>query len=247
MAKKSLQASSPQPLLRSRAAVEKHRGLLNAALVEILGSKSPQVVQETVGGLTHFFGNEGCERTERRGKTTNAFPLAEIRADQFLWVGFQERWDQKNSTFQFRELGLTFFVGLRGRADKRQIFRAEWPGFRVWQGTADCFQGEDAGHPHWQMDYDEPRSQEELANELRRRLRGDAAIREFSESDVAVAEDKDRLKIERVHFASAAHWWRSNGKDDLELHAHAPQDEQHLRKWTCSCIRYVRREARRLS
>ncbi|HEV2955407.1 MAG TPA: hypothetical protein VGX95_04775 [Xanthobacteraceae bacterium] len=150
--------------------------------------------------------------------------------------------------YAFRHLSLTVHFGFTNDPLKPQVFRSEWSGIRDWTGAGPGFQSPGAGHPHWQFD---------LATALQLDSRetldlvfddsGDDTVEDFA----TIASDQNVLRlvqsttIERMHFASAAPWWRRQASDDQPLHMNAPEDQESLSRWLLACIVYLKQELAR--
>ena len=152
--------------------------------------------------------------------------------------------------FSFRSVGLSIYFGLKNNVFKPQMFRAEWAGWAKWGGADYSFQAADAAHPHWQFDaldslLDETLSQR--ATHLLSRLKAEpkSEIREFIPhvSEVDVRDMVTIQKLSRIHFASAAAWWKSppHGK-----HVHGPTDLVDIENWMKHSLEYIKLELNRL-
>ena len=148
--------------------------------------------------------------------------------------------------------GLTVHFGYRNANDKPQIFRAEWAGWARWNAGEWGYQAGSAGHPHWQIDAMESLRREDAAKRaatylgvLRLEEQG-MEVRDFSPReidheeicDVAGAQD-----LSRIHFASAAPWWKRAPKD---AHAHSPTQLSDVERWLGKTLQYVCQELLRL-
>jgi hypothetical protein len=130
------------------------------------------------------------------------------------------------------------------------MFRAEWAGWAKWNRTDYSFQAADAGHPHWQLDALESLSDDDLAERAEKLLsqlkaESDPEVREFSPQlphsdvrDMVIAQ-----KLSRIHFASAAAWWKSAPHDE---HAHGPKGLVEVENWVRRSLDYVKLELKRL-
>jgi hypothetical protein len=49
--------------------------------------------------------------------------------------------------------------------------------------------------------------------------------------------------MSRMHFASAAAWWKNSPQD---AHAHTPETAQHIQEWLRGTLSYIAQELRRL-
>jgi hypothetical protein len=196
------------------------------------------------------FVGSACETVQRqRGPATPVAPISDIgKSGLKSWLGFQEVWDaqQGGQRFSFRYLSLTVHFGYDGDPVKPQVFRAEWSGIKDWTGAGMSFQSPGAGQPHWQFD---------LAETLRRpleqgrgslnRLSGETdEVEEFppTRQTPDVLSAVRALTLERMHFASAAHWWRPRDMSQTSEHMNAPSDESGLSRWALQCIAYIRQE-----
>lgn len=203
-------------------------------------------------------GGRGCERTERhRGGYTFVAPLLHLGNGLWAWLGFREEWERERSyggtpRYSFRAAGLTIHFGYRNTARKPQMFRAEWAGWARWNGADYGHQANDAGHPHWQFDAVEGLSDEredESRDTLLAVLRSEADAagpREFIPSGVeadVVREMVVSKEVSRLHFASAATWWKPSPED---VHTHAPSAPRDIELWVSRTVDYVCSELSRL-
>ena len=204
------------------------------------------------GGL---FGS-GCELIPRnRGRRTPVAPLLHLREGLWVWLGYHEEWYEerrigKSRRFSFRSVGLSIHCGLRNNAFKPQMFRAEWAGWAKWDGMDYSFQAVDAAHPHWQFDALDSLPDESLsqrAGELLSRLKNEpkTEIHEFSPhlSEVDVRDMVAVQKFSRIHFASAAAWWKDPPHGN---HVHNPSDLSDVENWVRHSLEYIKRELNRL-
>jgi hypothetical protein len=182
-------------------------------------------------------------------------PLLYLEQGLWAWLGYQEEWDEeqqnrKTRKFSFRSVGLTIHFGWKNDLFKPQMFRTEWAGWAKWREDEFSFQAADAGHPHWQFDALESLSDDELAERadiLRDLLEvpEESDIREFSPQlpDADVRDMVTHQKLSRMHFASAAAWWKSAPHDE---HAHGPTNIADVENWVRRSLAYVRGELKRL-
>lgn len=173
-----------------------------------------------------------------RGKPHRVIPLCRISDDVLAWVGYRERWQREGGeqNFRFIEGGFTLHVGREGLLDKPQILRSEWIGRR-----SGMF-GNNAGHPHWQLDVLE--SARQAIAEPARFAEDPPDPVEFGSADAEESSGENLLfglTIERMHLASAALWWR---KPTLPV-AHPPESVADLDRWILGCVTYLRQEVRR--
>ena len=228
----------PAPLIKTQSQLEMHfqrTGDILAATVDLSAKVQIEVdwaLSRIVGGLRGV----GCEFIPRnRGLRVPVAPLLHLQQGLWAWLGYQEEWDEERPNrkirrFSFKSVGLTIHFGWKNNVFKPQMFRAEWAGWAKWSGVDCSFQTADAGHPHWQFDAHDSLPDAELAQRaaaLRSRLEADAEpeIREFSPEllDADVRDVVTAQKLSRIHFASAAAWWKSAPHDE---HAHGPLDSQ---------------------
>lgn len=171
-----------------------------------------------------------------RGAAHWVFPFYTLSHDVRAWIGFRERWTQNSGeqNYRFEEGGFTLHVGREGELAKPQVLRSEWVGRR-----STSF-GNQAGHPHWQLDILETARDRMPAAPARfDGLEGPASPVEFRQAppvDVLLG-----LTIERMHLASAAPWWRL----PMVPIATAPADVAELDRWILGCISYLRQEVQR--
>ena len=158
----------------------------------------------------------------------------------------------KRREFLFRSIGLTVHFGYRNEGTKPQIFRAEWSGWAKWNGSHYGFQGDEAGHPHWQFDALDSLSVDLESAQLEadlERLRGAGSpvgLREFGEDGDGSASIKEAIrtrKLSRIHFPSAAAWWMNAPHN---LHAHSPVSGEEIEMWASETLGYAVRELGRL-
>lgn len=201
----------------------------------------------------------GCEPVRRnRGGVTQVAPLIRITEGMWAWLGLNEEWrfDRQvagSRSYAFRSLSMTIHFGWKLDFLKPQIFRAEWAGFAIWAGSNASFQGKNAGHPHWQFDVMESLSSdqtEESARDLLELLRGsDGGVSTEPAEFVATGDQQvigsivGAQKFSKLHFASAAPWWRSTPHD---AHAHSPQRAEEAAAWLDRTIAYTKEELERL-
>jgi hypothetical protein len=133
---------------------------------------------------------------------------------------------------------------------KPQMFRAEWAGWADWGGNSYGFQAANAGHPHWQFDALESLPDAHAAERatMLRDLLSEAVepeVRDFS-PQLASSDVRDVVtaqKISRIHFASAAAWWKPAPHDE---HAHGPVTARDVESWVQRSLEYLNTELERL-
>lgn len=209
---------------------------------------SSSVVAGLVGG--------GCEIVPRnRGPRVRVAPLLHLQHGLWSWFGYREEWDDERSSgsvrrFSFRSAGLTIHFGWKNDLFKPQMFRAEWAGWAKWASIDYSFQADGAGHPHWQFDALDSLAAEDIgerAKILRAMLMDDAAseIRDFS-PQLASEDVRDIVtiqKLSRIHFASAAAWWKLAPHD---AHTHGPSSATDIENWIRRSLAYLNNELQRL-
>jgi hypothetical protein len=201
---------------------------------------------------------EGCEITPRnRGPDVQVAPLFLLESGLWAWLGYREEWDRAKPAgrvkrFSFRSAGLTVYFGFRNLRHKPQMFRAEWAGWARWKGTDYGYQGEDAAHPHWQFDALESLKRDDAAERAATFLsvlkseEAAAVPRDFSPQALSRDDVGDMISVQelsRIHFASAAAWWKDAAENS---HAHAPSSVHDIQRWVRKTLVYVCSELSRL-
>lgn len=197
--------------------------------------------------LTAGLVGAGCERIERNiGGRTNVIAFLPLQGQLLAWLGYCENWcvlSKRGKNHEFRSASLSVYFGLEHEAYKPQVLRAEWAGWAKWDGASYAFQSE-AGHPHWQIDALESLGQDTSA------LRGKTlqALQDSDEGEVVheFLPEADTVRglvlaqgLSRVHFPSAAAWWRPTPQNG---HAFTPEDTMQLRSWLTLTLRYLKSE-----
>ena len=244
----------PEGQLRSHFRVQEE--IINLALsgrdrVNLIGNWD---IAPLVVGL----GGAGCELASRnRGPDVQVAPLILLADGLWAWLGFREEWDAdrsagKTNRFSFRSVNLTIHFGYRNLSHKPQMFRAEWAGWSRWNGSGYGHQAEGAGHPHWQFDAVESISGDERENRAKmylsilRKEGEEIAAREFAPESLEREEIGDLVamkKISRLHFASAAAWWK---RAEEGSHIHVPESVKDVQAWARETMRYLVGELARL-
>lgn len=240
-------SGNPAPLIKTKGQLQARSNHLSSALSQCLGAPStslqafvefaPEVAVAELQG-------EATEQIRGRnwGGQTQVARLCDLGSIGPAWVGLRERWVSVPAkggrpSFAFESASITIYAGEIGTAEKAQLMRAEWAGYTNRGGT-ECFQAGGAGHPHWQIDVLETlRNIEEDAA----RFGETPALRDFG-AQPREATYKSQLLVapfERFHFASAAHWWRSE-QEGQSRQQHAPNDDDDLSRWIIATIEYVR-------
>ncbi len=201
---------------------------------------------------------QGCEVIARnRGPDVYVAPLFLLDAGIWAWLGLYQEWASERraggtTIFSYRSTSLSIHLGFRYLRHKPQIFRAEWSGWANRAGRNYGQQGGNAAHPHWQFDAVESLRKEgakEAAQTYAAVLRGEAdsvGPRVFSPVGVTSADIDEIVgakDFSRIHFASAAAWWKAAPGD---VHAHSPSSESEVEAWVQKTIDYTIEEVERL-
>lgn len=257
MAEKSLNISSGggNALTASQARLRQHFG----SVEEILSRRVPGLgidvdwdVDPVVAGLV---GNSFEIADRKRGRAAFVAPLCRIRKGLMGWLGFREEWVRGTSgaarggRMTFRLSAMTIHVGPPNSREKTQMFRAEWQGAGAGMaGSGDATRR--PGHPHWQVDVLE--SFGDYENEAQKLLlllreEGETIARDFQPANLFPEEDGEMMAVRnsfsRLHFASAAAWWRpapDNG------HVHVPASLSEIESWLRATLDYTVAELSRL-
>jgi len=189
-----------------------------------------------------------CETIERIvGRRANVIAFLPLQGLLVAWLSYQENWRilaGRGKNREFRSASLSVYFGLENEAYKPQVFRAEWAGWAKWNAQAAASFQADAGHPHWQFDALESLAEDKSA--LRRQtlevLRDpddEEPVHEFDPSPETVRDLVLAQGLSRVHFPSAAAWWRPTPHNG---HAFAPGNTIELRSWLTHTLRYLKTE-----
>jgi hypothetical protein len=211
-------------------------------------------VTPLVAGLT----GEGCEIILRnRGWEVRVAPMLLLQSGLWAWLSYREEWDselpaRRIKRFSFRSAGLTVYFGYRNVRHKPQIFRAEWAGWARWNGIDYGYQAGDAAHPHWQFDALESLKHDDTGERaaaflavLKSEEEG-MAPSDFSPQALSRNDVGDMIgvqKLSRMHFASAAAWWKNPPNDQ---HAHTPSTVNDVQVWLKATLNYLLIEMSRL-
>lgn len=197
----------------------------------------------TLIGTEHEF----TERTRGPGKTPVVRTVL-LGAGLWAWISYREEWDSARQVgatryFLFRSVQLAVYFGYRNNVHKPQMFRAEWT---IDEGNR---RHGDFANPHWHFDALESLRRgdaERRATGIAATLRAQAGAkpRDFSPS-VRTKDVRDVVsiqKLSRLHFASAASWWRG----DSASHVHDPKSVGEIRAWLHGTLSYLNQELGRL-
>lgn len=245
------------PLLASRTQVEMHFVRVEEALEEVVdpGAKVRVSADWDMAPVVAGLGGLGSELISRnRGARSAVSPLLHLHRGLWAWLGYREEWDEekpkgKHRQFSFRSAGITIHFGFKNDAYKPQMFRAEWAGYAKWNGDTLAFQAGTAGHPHWQFDVLES-LEEDGATETARLLMDLLREEPGEERDflprLALSDTRTLIssqKMSRIHFASAAAWWKPAPNDSQ---AHCPAKPVDIQMWVGRTVAYVTSELGRL-
>jgi hypothetical protein len=254
MVRKSSPRSSWPEVRISASGVERRCILLTDELrTQFQLARDELIVRSDVAGdiITAGFFGRACELARReRGRPANVVPVATIRRGPLkFWLGFQEAWENTSGKlYSFHHVSLTVYLGYEGELLKPQIFRSEWPGIRRWTGEHIGFQSPGAAHPHWQFDALQSTQDTDSKNKETSfaRLLESNTPTEFSSAtlgkDILMAARQ--VSLEKIHFASAAPWWRKE-EAGRELHMNAPEDPESIFRWILGSVSYIRQEIKR--
>lgn len=200
---------------------------------------------------------DGCERIARnRGRAgVQVAPIKHLGRGLWVWLSYREEWSYDRQvagrqSFTFRSASMTVHFGLKFDEYKPQMFRAEWAGWTDWGGNDLSYQAGNAAHPHWQFDALESLSEagiDERAALLREILEDEDRdeIQDFApqlpEGDVRDLVSHQSLS--RIHFTSAAAWWKAPPHCD---HAHSPMRVKDIKIWLSGSLSYLSSELDRL-
>lgn len=211
--------------------------------------RQARLESETVGdGIITGLVGVDCEVIERivggRAKVISFLPL---QGSLVAWLSYRENWKilaGRGRNREFRSASLSVYFGLVNEAYKPQVFRAEWAGWAKWNAQAAASFQTDAGHPHWQFDALDSLSED--SSVLRRQTlevlrdpEDEEPVREFDPSPETVRDLVLAQGLSRVHFPSAAAWWRPAPHNG---HAFAPESTMELRAWLSHTLRYLKAE-----
>lgn len=247
-----------EPLIDTEGKLTEHLAGISAIFVDLLEPGTDARLDADWGLVPLVAGLVGqdCEYIERnRGPRSAVAPLLPLRDGLWAWLGYREEWDEERAAgkvrrFSFRSASMTIHFGMKRDRFKPQMFRAEWAGWARWAGLDYGFQGSGAGHPHWQFDvlesipYPGADDTAALLQEITSSDTGDA-VQEFGAAlnDADLRDLVATQKISRMHFASAAAWWKTPPQD---IHTHCPEGDGDLERWVQACLRYLKVELNRL-
>lgn len=201
-----------------------------------------------VAGLV---GTDGEYAERSRGPRTPVARTLPLGNGLWAWVSYREEWDSARRAgrikrFSFRSAGLTIYFGYRYNVTKPQMFRAEW----TTTGASEQSGGHPA-NPHWHFDALESLKRNETerrAAEIRTNLR--AKEREYvprsftpqmAQNDVHAVVSVQKLS--KLHFASAACWWKS----EPALQFQGPAEVRDIQAWVKGTLEHLAGELRRLA
>ena len=147
--------------------------------------------------------------------------------------------------YMFRHLSLTIHFGFQRDSVKPQVFRSEWESVQAANGSNVKFASGDVANPHWQFDLGLLiRSHLEEMKVSRGNEFPDDLVEDFENTitNGNVTELILSATLERLHFASAAPWWKAQEFEEKSVYVNAPSDEQTLSRWMVGCIAYLKKE-----
>ena len=250
----------PESLVVPRNSLNKHFALIAATLDgQVDSSAQIEVIADwNVVPLVAGLVGDGCEIIARnRGPDVPVAPILLIKNGLWAWVGYREEWDSEPPAgrvqlFSFRSAGLTFYFGYRNNRYKPQMFRAEWTGWARWNGSEYGYQAGDAAHPHWQFDALDSLKRDDASQRAADYLsvlkieEQDVKPRDFSPQSMDSEDVSDLIstqELSRIHFASAAAWWKDVPNNS---HVHNPASLTELQIWVKKTLRFVGQELARL-
>ena len=250
----------PAPLVVPEESLAKHFASIGATLdAHVVGSAGAKLFADwSVVPLVVGFVGEGCEVTSRnRGPDVPVAPLLLLENGLWAWLGYREEWEGEKPAglvrrYSFRSAGLTVHFGYRNNRHKPQMFRAEWAGWARWNGSDYGYQAGNAAHPHWQFDALESLKRDDADDRAMiflSVLKSEAKNikpHDFSPQSMghdAIGELVGEQELSRIHFASAAAWWKTAPDD---AHAHAPTSPADIEAWVQETVQYTLRELSRL-
>ena len=248
----------PVALYASESKLNAHFKQSGRILVSAVDSSAQLQIGTSVleSGIIGGLYGSGCEFIPRnRGRRVPVAPLVCLGHGLWVWLGYHEEWageglDRGILKYSFRSIGLSIHFGFKNNVLKPQIFRAEWAGWARWGRREYSFQAGGAAHPHWHFDALESIVEEkssQRATDLISRLKanGESAISEFSPklSDLDVRDLIGAQKVSRIHFASAAAWWKSQPDGE---YVRGPETLGDIENWVRHSLDYIKRELERL-
>ena len=250
------------PLIVSEKLLTAHFGDLEAILtsnIDVSRTHKVRLVADwNVVPLVVGLVGKGCEVTSRnRGSDVWVVPLLLLESGLWAWLGYREEWEGERPAgrvrrFSFRSAGATVHFGYRYHRHKPQMFRAEWAGFARWSGSNYGYQAGNAAHPHWQFDALESLKRDDQDDQAKTSLsvlKSDAENAEphdFSPQSMGRDEISELVGVQefsRIHFASAAAWWKIAPHD---AHAHVPTSLMDIEVWVRETVKYILCELGRL-
>ena len=252
----------PEPLITTYSKLMMHFEKSSKILTDtVAGSEKLQVDADFVrspiiGGLK----GSSCEYIpHNRGRHIPVAPLLKLKNGLWVWFGYHEEWNEEEQNriirkrkYSFRSVGLSIYFGPRNYVIKPKMFRAEWAGWAKWNSSDYSFPATNAAHPHRQFDaldslHDDNRSERiaHLLSRLKTETELEPEIREFSprSSEVKARDIIAAQKLNRIHFASTAAWWKPPPQDK---HAHSPGKLADVENWVRRSLSYIKLELGKL-
>ena len=193
---------------------------------------------------------EDCQYVDGRARgSIPVAPLVHLKDDLFTWIAVSGQWDplkvrsrRHKRTFRFISLSLAIYFGSEDNVKKLLMFRAEWTGSQPADDGGYTFNPPTAGHPHWH--YDALSSLVSSTGEFSDRNAPIAPLHDARLFDTYHSDALNRIfktRIDRIHFASGAAWWKSES-----AHVHTPTHRGELESWAQGCATYIKNELRLL-
>ena len=231
--------------------LDQHFASISAILRQVTGKRHLALAGST--DTTPVFSSlvgEDCQYVDggARGSIPVA-PLVHLKDDLCAWIAVSGQWDplkvrsrRHKRKFRFISLSLSIYFGAEGNVKKLLMFRAEWAGSQPADDGGYTFQPPTAGHPHWH--YDALSSLVSNTREFRDRNASIAPPQDAGLFDTYDIDSLNRIfktRIDRIHFASGAAWWKSES-----AHFHTPTHRGELESWAQGCATYMKNELRLL-
>ena len=248
------------PLVEPEASVAKHFTSIEATLGDhVHESATPKLsadwdVVPLVAGLV----GAGCEFANRtRSRAVPVAPVLLLGEGLWAWIGYREEWRGaaaagRTRRFSFGFAGLTVHFGYRNSQHKPQMFRAEWTGSATGNGTGYGYDAADAADPHWHFDAVESLTHDDALGRAAEYLsvlkveEEETEAQDFSPQSVGLEDVRDLVSMQelsRIHFPSAATWWKG---PELDSHVHSPESVTEIQVWVEKTLGYVVQELARL-
>ena len=255
-AKSSVVSFPPVP---EASLVSHFRAIEETLDAQVDESAAPKLVADwNVVPLVVGLVGAGCEYADRnRGRAVPVAPVSLLGEGLWAWIGYREVWDGeppagRTRRFSFRSAGLTIHFGYRNSQHKPQMFRAEWTGSANGHETEYGAEANGAADPHWHFDAAESLTRADAVERAAESLsilrieEQETEPRDFIPQSVGLEDVRDLVSMQalsRIHFPSAATWWKG---PTMDSHIHSPASETEIQVWVAKTLEYVVRELERL-